>query len=98
MFKVLIATAALAGAATFAHADTVKFDFQGTSTITTSTNGLSCNLKGSAAGSVPTGCNYEISFDQQQGTWSVNLTSGNDVCTQSISSTDPNAGEVCNFK
>lgn len=93
-----IALASLVLSAGMAAADTVNFSFAGTSNISTSLNNLSCNLTGSGAGVVPTGCNYAIGVDSGAGTWSVTLTSGNAVCTQSISSSDSGADKVCQFK
>lgn len=56
--------------------------FVGTSTITFQVAGKTCNLNGSARGSVPTGCNYAITV-APSGALSGTLTAGNSVCTQS---------------
>ncbi|MBP1853263.1 hypothetical protein [Rhizobium halophytocola] len=77
-----------------ASADTVGYAFRGTAEITTNLNGLSCTLKGSGAGSVPSGCNYSIGVDPEAGKWSLSLTAGNDVCTQSQTS---DGGTACQF-
>ncbi len=98
MLKTLLAAGVLCVSTSLAYSDTVNFAFQGTAVIKTSTNGLTCELVGSGAGSVPTGCNYSIGFDVENGVWSVNLTAGNNVCTQSIKSSDPGAQDVCKFE
>lgn len=56
--------------------------FKGPQTITFTVAGKTCNLNGSARGSVPTGCNYSI-IVAPDGSISGTLTSGNSVCTQS---------------
>lgn len=56
--------------------------FQGPWTITFTVAGKTCNLNGSARGSVPTGCNYAITV-ASDGTISGVLTAGNSICTQS---------------
>jgi hypothetical protein len=61
---------------------TNSFAFQGTQTITFTVAGKTCNLKGSAGGSVPMGCNYAITV-APNGSISGSLTAGNAVCTQS---------------
>ena len=52
-----------------------------TSPIVLQVAGKSCKLKTSAAGSVPTGCNYNI-WIKTSGAIAGELTSGNNVCTQ----------------
>jgi len=61
---------------------TNSFAFQGTQTITFTVAGKTCNLNGSARGSVPMGCNYAISV-APNGSITGSLTAGNSVCTQS---------------
>jgi len=61
---------------------TNSYAFQGTSTITFSVAGKTCNLNGSARGSVPMGCNYSLTVSPN-GTITGSLTAGNSVCTQS---------------
>ena len=61
---------------------TNSFAFQGTQTITFQVAGKTCNLNGSARGSVPMGCNYAISV-APNGSITGSLTAGNSVCTQS---------------
>jgi hypothetical protein len=61
---------------------TNSFAFQGTQTITFMVAGKTCNLNGSARGSVPMGCNYAITV-APNGSISGSLTAGNSVCTQS---------------
>jgi len=61
---------------------TNSFAFQGTQTITFMVAGKTCNLNGSARGSVPMGCNYAITV-APNGTITGSLTAGNSVCTQS---------------
>jgi hypothetical protein len=61
---------------------TGNLQFKGTSTITFTVAGKTCNLNGSARGPVPTGCNYSITV-APNGSISGTLTSGNSVCTQS---------------
>lgn len=61
---------------------TGSLGFQGTVTITFKVAGKTCNLKGSAGGPVPTGCNYAITV-APDGSISGTLVSGNQVCTQS---------------
>jgi hypothetical protein len=56
--------------------------FQGPWTITFTVAGKTCNLNGSARGSVPTGCNYALTV-APDGSISGVLTAGNSVCTQS---------------
>ena len=58
------------------------FSFKGTVTITFMVAGKTCNLKGSASGPVPTGCNYDIVV-APNGSITGTLTAGNSVCTQS---------------
>jgi hypothetical protein len=60
---------------------TNSYGFKGTATITFTVAGKTCNLKGSASGPVPTGCNYAITV-APNGSISGSLTSGNSVCTQ----------------
>ena len=52
-----------------------------TSPIILQVAGKSCKLKTSAAGSVPTGCNYNI-WIKTNGDITGELTNGNSVCTQ----------------
>lgn len=61
---------------------TGNFAFKGTVTITFMVAGKTCNLKGSGAGPVSTGCNYAITV-APNGSISGTLTAGNSVCTQS---------------
>ena len=61
---------------------TNSYAFTGTQTITFTVAGKTCNLKGSASGPVPTGCNYTITVSPN-GSISGVLTAGNSVCTQS---------------
>lgn len=61
---------------------TNSFAFQGTQTITFTVAGKTCNLNGSARGSVPMGCNYAITV-APNGSITGSLTAGNSVCTQS---------------
>jgi hypothetical protein len=61
---------------------TNSFAFRGPTTITFTVAGKTCNLNGSARGSVPTGCNYAIKV-APNGSISGTLTAGNSVCTQS---------------
>jgi hypothetical protein len=61
---------------------TNSYAFGGTQTITFSVAGKTCNLNGSARGSVPMGCNYAITV-APNGSISGSLTAGNAVCTQS---------------
>jgi hypothetical protein len=61
---------------------TNSFAFKGTQTITFMVAGKTCNLNGSARGSVPAGCNYAITV-APNGSISGSLTAGNSVCTQS---------------
>jgi hypothetical protein len=58
-----------------------NFSFIGTKTITFKVAGKTCNLNGSARGSVPSGCNYLLTV-APDGSISGVLTSGNSVCTQ----------------
>jgi hypothetical protein len=59
-----------------------SFPFVGTQTISFEVAGKICKLNGSARGSVPMGCNYEINVNPE-GVISGRLTAGNSVCTQS---------------
>lgn len=61
-----------------------SFPFVGTSVISFEVAGKTCKLNGSARGSVPMGCNYEINVNPE-GVISGRLTAGNSVCTQSNS-------------
>lgn len=61
---------------------TNSFAFKGPTTITFTVAGKTCNLNGSARGSVPMGCNYAITV-APNGSISGTLTDGNSVCTQS---------------
>ena len=56
--------------------------FVGPQTITFQVAGKTCNLNGSARGSVPMGCNYALTV-AANGSISGTLTAGNSVCTQS---------------
>ncbi|MCP4697553.1 MAG: hypothetical protein GY862_11985 [Gammaproteobacteria bacterium] len=58
-----------------------SFAFGGTKTITFTVAGKTCNLNGSARGSVPMGCNYAITV-APNGSITGQLTAGNNVCTQ----------------
>lgn len=60
---------------------TGPFAFKGTRTITFTVAGKTCNLNGSARGSVPMGCNYAITVEPD-GSITGKLTAGNGVCTQ----------------
>lgn len=61
---------------------TNSYAFQGPQTITFTVAGKTCNLNGSARGSVPMGCNYAITV-APNGSITGSLTAGNSVCTQS---------------
>ncbi len=61
---------------------TNTFAFGGTQTITFTVAGKTCNLNGSARGSVPMGCNYAITV-APNGSITGTLAAGNSVCTQS---------------
>jgi hypothetical protein len=67
-----------------------SYAFVGTKTITFEVAGKTCNLNGSARGSVPMGCNYNIAVDAD-GSISGMLTAGNSVCTQT-----PDIASSCN--
>jgi len=60
---------------------TNTFPFRGTQTITFQVAGKTCNLNGSARGSVPTGCNYHLTV-APDGSITGELAAGNQVCTQ----------------
>ncbi len=57
-------------------------DFRGPQTITFTVAGKTCNLNGSARGSVPMGCNYAVTV-APNGSLAGKLTAGNSICTQS---------------
>jgi hypothetical protein len=57
------------------------YAFVGTNTITFEVAGRTCNLNGSARGSVPMGCNYKIVV-AADGSITGTLSAGNSVCTQ----------------
>jgi|CXWL01.1.fsa_nt_gi opacity protein-like surface antigen len=61
---------------------TTSIGFVGPQTITFTVAGKTCNLNGSAKGSVPMGCNYSLTV-APNGSISGTLTAGNAVCTQS---------------
>jgi hypothetical protein len=57
------------------------YAFKGTRDIVFTVAGKTCTLNGSARGSVPMGCNYQITV-ASNGSISGELTAGNNVCTQ----------------
>ena len=61
---------------------TGSYAFVGPSTIEFEVAGKTCKLNGSARGSVPMGCNYEITVSPSGKITGI-LSAGNSVCTQS---------------
>ena len=61
---------------------TNSYAFKGTNDIVFAVAGKNCTLNGSARGSVPMGCNYQITV-APDGSISGELTAGNSICTPS---------------